>query len=429
MQKPSWKKIKLEKSLLFTIIAVLLLFILAITVVVISPNYVDKSWTSPCCSYQVQMYEVSDPNTYINGACIQPEPIEIVKHIKSGDTLLAFKESDNFFIVAPKELEKYVTKSNEIPLKLTSTLLFLREPITTRDFDAVAAKQAIENNLQKVFDEKLNDDEKSEMPFIQIKELYKPLYSEGFSVGEGHELFENWVDRDFVVIDPNSQIPRHFYEGVIYIKNPQEYRIGYKMLGSNSRWQYDDQGVRIKSIQELTSEKFGFVSRKNLIEMGEDIYRKEGCWYCHTDQTRTLVEDTVVNGSAFYPAPPSSANEYIYQKISFLGTKRNGPDISRIGVKTQSRDWHKSHFWNPRNKSSGSIMPAFKHFFNYHPDEPITTTRRVPNCNFEAIYQYLMTKGTRITAPNEAWWLGYDPIKTIDIISGRQTQKQDQETP
>ena len=55
--------------------------------------------------------------------------------------------------------------------------------------------------------------------------------------------------------------------------------------------------------------------------MGEDIYRVEGCWYCHTDQTRTLVQDTVMNGSPDYPAPPSTASEYIYQPVTFPGTR------------------------------------------------------------------------------------------------------------
>jgi len=43
----------------------------------------------------------------------------------------------------------------------------------------------------------------------------------------------------------------------------------------------------------------------------------------------------------------------------------------------------------------------------------------VPNCTFEALYQYLMTKGTRITPPNEAWWQGKDPIHTLSIINGQ----------
>ena len=163
----------------------------------------------------------------------------------------------------------------------------------------------------------------------------------------------------------------------------------------------------------------GFYSRKELIYLGEHIYAIEGCWYCHTDQTRTLIQDVVLNGSDSYPAPPSSANEYIYQKITFAGTRRIGPDISRVGVKRPSRDWHKSHFWAPKTASVGSIMPAFQHFFDNDPRGTSNTAMGIPNYRFEAIYQYLMTKGTRITPPTEAWWLGKDPIQTKLIIEGQ----------
>ncbi len=64
-------------------------------------------------------------------------------------------------------------------------------------------------------------------------------------------------------------------------------------------------------------------------------------------------------------------------------------------------------------------MPSFKHFFDDDPSGGAPQTVGVPNYQFEAIYQYLMTKGTRITPPTEAWWLGKDPIKTLEIIEGQ----------
>ncbi len=186
-----------------------------------------------------------------------------------------------------------------------------------------------------------------------------------------------------------------------------------------ARWDYDPNGQPIKDLNELKSEQMGFYSRQKLIELGEKIYAIEGCWYCHTDQTRTLIEDVVINGSDSYPAPPSSANEFIYQKITFPGTRRIGPDLSRVGVKRPSRDWHKVHFWSPQTVIEGSIMPAFRHFFSYDPQRTDKNLMGTPNFRFEAIYQYMMTKGTRITSPNQAWWLGRDPIRTKEIIEGQ----------
>jgi cytochrome c oxidase cbb3-type subunit 2 len=226
------------------------------------------------------------------------------------------------------------------------------------------------------------------------------------------------VDDNFKLLDEPTQ-PYHQDSGVIYINNPVEYRISRFVFNDQEGWRYDPNGERIKSLEEFKGNAIGFRSRAELIALGEHIYAIEGCWYCHTDQTRTLVQDVVLNGSDSYPAPPSSASEYIYQKITFPGTRRIGPDMSRVGIKRPSRDWHKGHFWSPTTASKGSIMPAFHHFFD---DDPRGTSKNqvgIPNYRFEAIYQYLMTKGTRITPPTQAWWLGKDPIQTKEIIEGQ----------
>jgi cytochrome c oxidase cbb3-type subunit 2 len=68
-------------------------------------------------------------------------------------------------------------------------------------------------------------------------------------------------------------------------------------------------------------------------------------------------------------------------------------------------------------------MPSFKHFFDYDPRGTSPAVPGVPNRQFEAVFQYLMTKGTRITPPTEAWWLGLDPVNTLDIIEGRKEIK------
>jgi cytochrome c oxidase cbb3-type subunit 2 len=420
--KNRWKLfLKSEKSLILTISGVLVLFGLAIAIVVVAPSYVDESWVEPCCSYQVQMHDVSDPNFYINAASLQPDPIEYVRHIKQGYSLLSFEEKEHLRIVAPENMQKFVTKLNQTPLIITTELLFLRDPQKTDDFDAIKEADALRDELSKDWEEKNPDweSEDTEVPFFEIKELYNPHLAEGFGITKTDDIFELWTESDFIILDKNESVPYQANKGIIYIQNPEEYLVGYIHNGVTGRWEYKHDGKRVDSLKELTGKKLGFVSRKDLIDMGENIYKIEGCWYCHTDQTRTLVEDCVVNGTPFYPAPPSSANEYIFQQVTFPGTKRNGPDLSRIGIRKQSRDWHRSHFWSPRSKSKGSIMPSFKHFFDVDPEDPIIMSRRVPNCKFEAIYQYLMTKGTRITSPNEAWWEGKDPMNTISIIGSR----------
>lgn len=376
----------LDLSAVLTVLGVILLFSGAVSVTLIAPNYIDPTWTSPSSEYQVQMYEISDPNFYISSLGSGGGQLQFVHHLKNGFSLLSFQETDEMKIEAPKELEQYVTRKDDKTLKLTSRLLLLRE------------KNSSEGN---------------------VFELFNPEKEEAFALAASDGIIQDWVDKDFKILDKNPKHAFHGHSGVIFSSNPQEFKVSFYQDGHQKKWNYDPKGEPISSVEQLKQGALSFSSRKELIEKGEHIYAVEGCWYCHTDQTRTLVQDVVLNGSDSYPAPPSSPNEYIYQKISFPGTKRNGPDISRVGIKRPSRDWHKAHFWAPRTASKGSIMPAFRHFFDFDPRGTSPLQPGVPNHQFEAIYQYLMTKGTRITAPTEAWWLGKDPIQTKEIIEGR----------
>ena len=122
-----------------------------------------------------------------------------------------------------------------------------------------------------------------------ILELYKPDHSEAFSVAESEGELANWVDQDFVILEGTGKQTYHQNHGVIYVKNPKEYRIGRYKQGLQEGWHYDPEGTPLKDVAQLKSESLGFLSRKELIEYGEHLFTVEGCWYCHTDQTRTLV--------------------------------------------------------------------------------------------------------------------------------------------
>lgn len=412
---------RLDKSAIITVIGIILLFSTSIMVVLIAPRYVDPSWTSASSPYQVQMYEIADPNLYISSTVKGGSTLQFVYHIKENFTLLAFHETESMRIVTPEKLEKYVTRYGKPVLKLTSHLLLLRKPQQSESFDAVAQANRLRDDAQSVW-EKDHPKWKEEglfKPSFDILELYEPGGADAFAVAPTEGMLENWVDENFKILDEVSHQLFHANHGVVYVNNPKEYRYSHFEYAGEEGWRYDPEGETVKDIQQLKSHALGFRSRAEMISLGEHIYAIEGCWYCHTDQTRTLVQDVVLNGSDSYPAPPSAANEYIYQKITFPGTRRIGPDISRVGIKRPSRDWHKGHFWSPKTASPGSIMPSFRHFFD---DDPRGTSRSpfgVPNYRFEAMFQYLMTKGTRITPPTQAWWLGKDPIQTKEIIEGQ----------
>lgn len=413
----------LDKSAVFTVIGIILLFSTSIIVTLLAPRYVDPTWTTPTSSYQVQMYEVSDPNFYISSEASGSNTLQAIYHLQADFTLLAFHESDTVKIVAPENLEKFITKHGDDILKLTSQLLLLRKPQKSDEFDAIAQAEKLNADMQGEWEKEHPEwkEKKLVKPAFAVFELYAAEGAEAFAVAPAEGSVENWAQSHFKILDETPKQPYHTDAGVIYVNNPIEYRIKRFTFNEKERWRYDPNGERIGSLEEFKKSELGFRSRAELISLGEHIYAIEGCWYCHTDQTRTLVQDVVLNGSDSYPAPPSSASEYIYQKITFPGTRRIGPDISRVGIKRPSRDWHKGHFWAPKTASQGSIMPAFHHFFD---DDPRGTSKNVagiPNYRFEAIYQYLMTKGTRITPPTQAWWLGKDPIRTKEVIEGNRT--------
>lgn len=103
---------------------------------------------------------------------------------------------------------------------------------------------------------------------------------------------------------------------------------------------------------------------------GVAIYRREGCVYCHTQQIRAEVtNDSERFGWRLVDAPPSESWEYVNDRPHFLGSKRTGPDLARVGGKYSS-EWHWAHFKNPRdlgerftpkdgNPQANSVMPSF----------------------------------------------------------------------
>ncbi len=95
-----------------------------------------------------------------------------------------------------------------------------------------------------------------------------------------------------------------------------------------------------------------------LVTKGRAIYVREGCWYCHTQQTRTIEADTIRSGWRGVRSPVSTPDEFVYDAPHLFGTRRIGPDLSRVGGK-YDRQWHVTHFRDPRALVPGSVMPPF----------------------------------------------------------------------
>lgn len=101
-------------------------------------------------------------------------------------------------------------------------------------------------------------------------------------------------------------------------------------------------------------------------EKGLRIYVSENCMACHTQQVRNIEMDNMWGNR------PSIPSDYYYSKKrldvwrqspSLLGSERTGPDLTDIGKRQPSDDWHLLHLYNPRSVVSESVMPSYPWLF------------------------------------------------------------------
>jgi cytochrome c oxidase cbb3-type subunit 2 len=85
---------------------------------------------------------------------------------------------------------------------------------------------------------------------------------------------------------------------------------------------------------------------------GRDIYVREGCYGCHSQQIRPFRSETERYG------PYSTAGEFVYDRPFQFGSKRTGPDLARVGGR-YSNDWQRLHLANPRALVPESNMPGY----------------------------------------------------------------------
>ena len=84
---------------------------------------------------------------------------------------------------------------------------------------------------------------------------------------------------------------------------------------------------------------------------GREIYKREGCVYCHTQFVR--YQDREIGEMV-------KAGDYVNQTPHLLGTERTGPDLSNEGGKYPDA-WQTAHLMQPRDVKPGSIMPSFSY--------------------------------------------------------------------
>lgn len=104
---------------------------------------------------------------------------------------------------------------------------------------------------------------------------------------------------------------------------------------------------------ETTVERVQGVRPYSPLELrGRDIYIREGCYTCHSQQVRALRDEVERYGHY------SLAAESMYDHPFQWGSKRLGPDLARVGGK-YSNDWHYGHLINPQALVPESLMPRY----------------------------------------------------------------------
>jgi cytochrome c oxidase cbb3-type subunit 2 len=125
---------------------------------------------------------------------------------------------------------------------------------------------------------------------------------------------------------------------------------------------------------------------------GREIYIREGCVYCHSQQTRPVgfgADQKRMWGR------PSVPGDYVYDQPHLLGTMRTGPDLWNIGARQPSRGWHLTHLYNARIVAPKSVMPPFPWLFEEKTDVgpldvPVEGTRVVATREALDLVEYLI---------------------------------------
>lgn len=90
------------------------------------------------------------------------------------------------------------------------------------------------------------------------------------------------------------------------------------------------------------------------LAQGRQIYLREGCWYCHTQEVRGIVTDVELG-------PVSVAGDYVHEVPILRGVQRFGPDLMHAGSREpiSSFRWTYGHLSNPQFNRPWSNMPAY----------------------------------------------------------------------
>lgn len=103
------------------------------------------------------------------------------------------------------------------------------------------------------------------------------------------------------------------------------------------------------------------VPRLGLAQRGADVYRANGCFYCHTQQVRP--KDYGSDFERGWGMRMSVAQDFLFEQPAMLGLMRMGPDLANAGIRLIDESWHYQHLYNPKSTVDRSTMPQYPYLF------------------------------------------------------------------
>jgi cytochrome c oxidase cbb3-type subunit 2 len=98
---------------------------------------------------------------------------------------------------------------------------------------------------------------------------------------------------------------------------------------------------------------------------GKEVFIANGCVACHSQQVRNVEMDNVWGDRPSIAADYASSTRLSWwmNSATLMGTERTGPDLTNVGNRLPSEDWHLMHLFNPRIVVEESIMPSYPWLF------------------------------------------------------------------
>lgn len=140
--------------------------------------------------------------------------------------------------------------------------------------------------------------------------------------------------------------------------------------------QFGDQAM---AVVEGTLEDYP-VTRAGMARQGAEVYRQNGCYYCHTQQVRSRDEGSDI--ARGWGTRRTVARDYLRDQPVMLGQLRYGPDLANIGARETNTHTLYLKLYNPRIVMPGSTMPRYPYLFEtrrlHSGAHPSTEALRIP---------------------------------------------------